>query len=182
MTKESALTAPPEVVAAAGDRGLGELVAARKEMNPFVGAGIGLGAAAICYGVMWGVTAIGQRFSLRSAQKLSGWLGLAACILLVLCIGYAIYVLIHGARAYYIWSDGFIYTHNRTIRAFRWSEVAELRGRRHESGDNAGKVAEYQVVPAEGRPITVPLEVDDGRDEFVDALIDALRAEGRPVV
>ena len=182
MAKETVPTAPPGVVTAAGDHGLGELVEARKETNPLVGAAMGLGAGAVCYGLLWGITAIGEQFSLRAAQKLAGWLGFAACFLMVVCIVYVLYVLIRGARAYYVWSGGFVYQHNTTIRAIRWPEVTELRGRLHESGDKAGKVAEYQLVPAEGKPITVPLDVDDGRDKLVDALIAALRAEGRPVV
>jgi hypothetical protein len=60
--------------------------------------------------------------------------------------------------------------------------VTELRARLAGSGDNAGKVMDYQVVPGSGKTIVVPLEVVGGQDEFIEVLIGALRAERRTVV
>ena len=176
------VTTPPEVVAATRQYGLGNVLAVRKGTHPLLAALASFAAAAVLAGVMWAVSELGEHIGFRSGQKAVGFLGLFACVFMVGFLVYGVVALIRGNLSYYVCTHGFVYRRNRTIRTYRWQEITELRSRLYEAGDNAGKIRDYQLVPANGKPITVPLEVVDDRDPFVDALITGLKREGRPVV
>jgi len=176
-------SAPPEVLTSAQEHGLGALTSIRKEGNPFVAAATSLVLAALIFGGLWLSSLALEHVppGVRSIRKAVGFLLIFACLFMVVCIVYAVVTLIRGNRSYYVFADGFVYRRNRTVQAYRWQEIAELRARLYTTGDNAGKVSEYQLVPGAGRQITVPLEVVDGRDDFIDALIAGMTANGRPI-
>lgn len=183
MTDDPELTAPPPVLQAAQEHALGALVAVRKGTNPFVTAAVALVVGGLCYGLLELLTRSTADLGLpRSVEKLLGVLGLFACVYMVGAVIFALVTLIRGSRSYYVFGDGFLFRHNKKLRALRWHEITELRGNRYTAGDNAGKIMDYSLVPADGREIRVPLEVTDERDPFIDALIARLSEQGRPVV
>lgn len=183
MTDDPELTAPPPVLQAAQEHSLGALVAARKDTNPFVAAAVALVVGGLCYGLLELLTRNTADLGLpRSVEKLLGFLGLFVCVFMVGAVIFAAVTLIRGSRAYYVFSDGFLFKHNKKLRALRWPEITELRSNRYTTGDKAGKIMDYSLVPADGKDIRVPLEVEDDRDPFIDALIARLSEQGRPVV
>jgi len=183
MTDDPELTAPPLVLQAAQEHALGTLVAVRKDTNPFVAAAVALVVGGLCYGLIELLTRNTEDLNLpRAAEKAIGFFGLFVCVFIVGAVIFAAVSLIRGSRSYYVWSDGFLFLHNKKARALHWPEITELRGNRYTSGDKAGKIMDYSLVPADGKEIRVPLEVDDDRDPFIDALIARLTEQGRPVV
>lgn len=179
-------TVPPEVLTTAQEHGLGPLLTARKNMNPFLTALILLVLAGLIFGALYwfgsAVSGTDPGGLPRPLRKALGFVLAGACVFMVGFVIAAIVVLIRGFRSYYVFAEGFAVKHNRTIRAFRWPEVTELRSQISETGSNAGKVVGYELIPGEGRKIGVPLEVRDGRDEFIDTLIATMKDHGRPIV
>jgi hypothetical protein len=136
----------------------------------------------VLYGAIWLLSVLGEHIGFRAGQKAVGLLAVFAFPFMVGFVIYGIALLIRGKRSYHVFANGFVHRRNATVWAYRWAEVAELRGRLFTEGENAGRVMDYELVPQAGKEIIVPLEVVDGRDTFVDALITGLREAGRPVV
>lgn len=173
-------TPPPDVAAAAQQRGLGDAVAARTSTHPLLKALYSVIAAALLFGVTWLAGSIGMRMGFRAGEKLFGFAGLAACVFGVAFVVYAVVALVRGSRSYYLWSDGFVYRHNSRIRAHHWNEVTEVRAVRYTVGEFAGEVYQYELVTGDGKPVTLTLESVTG-DPFVSLLVAEAVVHNRPL-
>lgn len=173
---------PPAVTDLVRSRGLGDLVSTRFTANPVMVAVVSFVVAVVCVGLMFGVSAIGENTDgfLRSVLRLFALVG---CFGMVASLAYGIRALVAGAQTFYIYTNGVVHRRNSRARAFTWDELAELRSVIGTKGDDAGKLLHYQLVPrtGAGAPMAIPLLLVDGRDEFVDNLIAAMRYHGRPV-
>ena len=176
------VNAPPAVELTARERGLGALLRVRASANPVKSAGGYLIAAVVAAVAFVLLGKLAELFDgLRGLQKAIALLALTPLVFGCGFVIAAIVVLIRGSRGWYLWEGGFAFKHNSKVWAYPWAEVSELQLKRYENGENAGKIYQYRVVPSDGRPIAVPVELTDDRDPFNEALAEAVRAAGRPV-
>jgi hypothetical protein len=175
-------TPPAEVEDAARRRGFGSLISCRALPNPVVTAATWLGVSAAGFVLLYVIAAIGadlDPFSfLRSVLH-----AVAFGLFFVALYGvvFAIRRLVVGPRSYWVFDNGFIHKQRTTTQALSWAEVQGLAPVIGSKGDTAGKVLEYRLVPATGKPIAVPLAIENGRDPFMDALMAALQRHGKPI-
>jgi hypothetical protein len=172
---------PPNVAQAAQERGLGHLLGARQLANPIMVGILSLVAAAVSFGLLMLISNLGKDSGgvLYSVLRV---VALFFCFAMVAALAYGVAALVRGAQAYYVYTDGVIHRRNGRVRAFTWAEVVELRGIIGTKGDNAGKLLHYKLTPQGGKAFLIPISIVDGRDEFLDHLISALKQHGRPVI
>jgi hypothetical protein len=176
-----AFAPPPKVSRLAANNRLGSLLGSRKLTNPFVNAGGWLVIAAAGFVVLYlGDALVPPKMTdtvlpliLRFATYVCFVVGVAAT-------GLAIRALVIGARAYFIYSNGFVYLHNGRAATFGWSEVIELKAVHITRGVVAGNLQVYRLSRTGGRPVGVPLNIVDGRDPFMDQLVAVMRGMGKP--
>jgi hypothetical protein len=172
---------PPEVVQAAQQRGLGYLLSTRYLANPFV-VGIGsIAAGAAFFGLLYLISAFAHDKS-GIIYSVMRFFALFACFAMVGSITYGIAALVRGSHAFWVYTEGIVHRHNKRVQAYTWNEVAELRGVVGTKGDNTGKLLHYRLTPQGGKAFNIPLNIVDGRDEFLDHLLAAMKQHGRPVV
>jgi hypothetical protein len=172
---------PPAVAQVAAQRGFGSLISTRALANPVAMGLLGLVGAAVCLGLLILVSQIGEG-STGIVYGVLRFLALFACFAMFGALAFGISSLVRGAQSNYIYPGGVIHKRNSSVRSYSWSEVKELRGIIATKGDSAGKLLHYQLTPTTGKPFLIPLNIVDGRDEFLDHLIAALQQNGRPVV
>jgi hypothetical protein len=176
---------PPEVSQTAQQRGFGALIDARLMNRPVTTALIYLGAGVACLVLLlvssWLIGTVFHPTSFSFAWSILRIVPLLFCFGMVLAPVYALRILIVGARSYFAYANGFVYRHNRRIQAVAWPEVRELRSVIATRGDAAGKLSHYDLVPLSGSAIPIPINIVNGRDEFLDNVIAALRHYGRPI-
>lgn len=150
-----------------------------------------MGGALIKGGVMVAVgvlgmvvaTAIGEGTSVFDAgYTILRFVVLFFFFLLVSGLIIAIRGLVVGSRAHFLHAGGLVSVRRGGPVAVAWPEIESLEAlyNRRQQGSE-GKVLGYRVH-AGGRPVfAVPLAVVDGRDAFMDRIIEQVRAHGRPV-
>jgi hypothetical protein len=172
---------PPDVDRVAQQRGFGPLLSSRALPHPGKNALGKLAAGVVCFVLLMVFASVIPELSIFSFMySVARFIGLVFCFAGVFFFVVALRVLVIGARAYYAYANGFVYRHNSRIQAFGWHEATELRPLVTRRGDNAGKVLEYELVGPAG-PIVIPLQIVNGRDEFMDHMIPALGRFGKPV-
>jgi hypothetical protein len=95
---------------------------------------------------------------------------------------YGIRGLVVGARTHYLYAGGIVHSRRGGPRAVAWPEVIRLKSvyNRRSQGQE-GKVLGYRLEAQDGTSFTIPLSLVNGRDAFVDRIVDALRRHGRPI-
>src|SRR5256885_9110152 len=171
---------PVEVADVARDRGLGPRVASRKLANPLVVAGISLGAAVLALVLLMAFAGLHPPTH-GLLYPLVRFVGLFLCFGFVGALVYGIAALVRGAQSFHVYAGGFVHRRNGKVRAVTWPEVAQLSPVTGKRGDNTGKLLHYQLVLRDGSTIAVPLQIVNGRDEFMDHLMATLRGNGIPV-
>jgi hypothetical protein len=171
---------PAEVADAARDRGFGPRVASRKLANPLVVAGVSLAVAVLALVLMmiFGALHPPTHGVLYPVMR---FVALFLCFGFVGALVYGIAALVRGAQSFHVYAGGFVHRRNGKVRAVAWPDVAQLTPATGKRGDNTGKLLHYQLVLRDGSTIAVPLVIVDGRDEFIDHLMAALRGSGIPV-
>jgi hypothetical protein len=178
----SALNAlPPNVAQAAQQRGLGVSISTRALPSPVAVGIMCLAAAAVFLGLLVLTSQIGQDTG-GVLYSLLRFVALFSCFGMVGALAYGVAALVRGAQAYYVYSGGVVHRRNSNVRAFTWAEVTELRGIIGTKGDRAGKLMHYKLTPAGAKPFLIPINIVDGKDEFLDHLIAGLKQHGRPVI
>jgi len=176
---------PPEVAQAAAQRGFGALVNARLMNRPMTTAMVYLGLGVACLVLLlvssWLIGTVFHPTSFSFAWSILRIVPLIFCFGMVLAPVYALRIILLGSRSYFAYTNGFVYRHNRRVQAVAWPEVRELRSVIGTRGDTAGKLLHYDLVPVSGPAIPIPINIVNGRDEFLDHVIAALRHHGRPI-
>ena len=170
---------PPEIAQAAHQRGFGPLLSTRALAHPLARFALWLVIAVVSFGLLVTISYFAQGSSgvLHSVMR---FVGLFFCFGGVYAVVVAIRSLVVGARAYFVYTNGFAYKHNGKVQAYAWPEVQALQSVVGTRGDAAGKLLHYNLVtPASS--IIVPVQIVNGRDEFLDHLIAALNRHGRPI-
>jgi len=168
---------PARVLEAARKRGLGDLVMMRAGANPvgnfvfFVGVAVAL---AVASGVM-----------LWLASVEVGDLGLyiiLCAIGAVVAVVFAFWGLAKGFTAGYVFQQGLIHTHNRSVEVATFAELDEVQ-QWHGNGLTAGKILGYRVVMFDGRRWWFDGETPKDKSHHLgENLMAMARHVGRPVV
>ena len=176
---------PPEVTQTAEQRGFGALIDARLMNRPgataMVYLAIGVGCLVMLLVSSWLITSVFHPTSFSFAWSILRIVPLLFCLGMVLAPVYALRIVLMGSRSYFAYANGIVYRRNRAIQAVAWPEVRELRSAVVTRGDAAGKLSHYDLVPLSGPPIPIPINIVNGRDEFLDHVIAAVRHYGRPI-
>jgi hypothetical protein len=172
---------PAQVTALAHQHQLGPRLASRRLANPVLVATISLVAAAASLGLLILLSSIGSDIDGGVLRSVVRFAALFLCFGFVGLLAYGIAALARGAQSFHVYAGGFIHRRNSKLRAFAWPEIVELRPVVGKRGDTAGKIQHYRLTPRAGKPIAIPLDIQGGRDEFMDHLMAALRHHGVPV-
>jgi hypothetical protein len=179
-------TAPPfpeEVLQRAGERSLGAPVDARREVGGAPAVLTGLVVAGGSLALLIGVGAVGEA---ADASPFSAVFSLLRFVALFFFFSFVWGVLsairgaVVGTRITYLFAGGLVHRRRRSLRPVPWSGIDALESV-IDKRDRAGKVAGYRVKVSEGPDFVVPLLLVDGRDPFIDRVVDELAACGRPV-
>jgi hypothetical protein len=185
QTPPTTAQVPPEVQQAAAQRGFGAPLGTRLLNRPVVTALVYLGVAVACFVLLllssWVLTEVFHPKGFTVLWSILRIIPLAFCFGMVGALVYGLRILVTGSQCYFAYTNGLVYQHRRQIQTVAWQEVTELRSVLATRGDNAGKLLHYNLIPAGGKPIPVPIVVVDGRDEFLDQVIAALRHYGKPI-
>src|SRR5690606_9453747 len=169
----------PDILAAAQSRQLGAHVTGRR-INYFVAAVWCLLGAALALVLAIAVAALGNNASGIVVTLLRS-LALLGCFAFASALGIGLAALVRGIQSFHLFAGGLVYRKYGRTTAVSWPEVAELRPVVGKRGAAAGKVQQYQLALHNGRSVTVPLVVINGRDEFMDQLMAVLQHNGIPV-
>jgi hypothetical protein len=170
---------PADLKSLALTRGFGHLVASRTLASPLLTGGAGLLLAAVCIGLM---LLIGQGVDTKGVvHEALHLIEVTLCITTASALAFGVRSFARGAQSFYVFTGGFVHKRNGKCRAYSWSELDELRPVLVRRGDDAGKLRNYELVASTGRPIAIPLDIVDGRDEFMDQLMGLLDQHGIPV-
>jgi hypothetical protein len=185
QTPAPTVQVPPEVEQAAAQRGFGTLLDARQFNRPVVTAVIYLVIGVACLVLLmvssWLIQKVFHPSSFSVAWSILRIVPLLFCFGMVIAPVYALRILVVGSQSYFVYTNGLVYLHRRSVHAVAWPEVSELRSVVGTRGDSAGKLLRYDLVPVGGSPVPLPIVIEDGRDAFLDHVIAALRQHGRPI-
>lgn len=173
-----AFAPPPKVSQLAASRGLGQLLGSRKRANPFADATGWLIVSMACFAVLYlSDTYLPPGLAGSFLQPVQRVVTVVFAVLGLIAFAFAIRVLAIGARAYFIYSEGFVYVHNGKAQIAGWSDVTGLKA----IHGTRGTPRQYELRLRRGRPVGVPLHTVDGRDPFVDQLVVIVRRLGKRV-
>jgi hypothetical protein len=176
---------PPEVQQAAAQHGFGPLLGTRLLNRPVITALVYLAVGVACFLLLmlssWVLTSVFHPKSFSLLWSILRIIPLAFCFGMVIAPVYALRILVTGSQSFFAYANGLVYLHRRRIQTVAWQEVNELRSVIATRGDNAGKLLHYSLIPASGSPVPLPIVVVDGRDEFLDHVIAALRHYRKPI-
>jgi hypothetical protein len=143
----------------------------------------GWGIAAVSFGLMILFGWLGQDTSVFSLGRMVlRFFMLIVFFMFVWGLAYGIRGLVVGSRVHYLYEGGLVHSRRSGLRAVAWPEVTLLKSvynRRSEGAE--GKVLGYRVETQGGSSFVIPLALVDGRDAFIDWIVDRLRAHGRPI-
>jgi hypothetical protein len=174
---------PEAVGRAAAEHGLGALVDVRREVP--------MGAAVVRGGVVAVVSTallvlVGYLAKDLSVFDLSySLMRFVGLVLFFTAFGgflYAVRGLVVGSRSHYLFAGGLVHLRRGGPRAVAWPQVDLLKpvyNRRSQGSE--GTVLGYEVQVGGRALFAVPLVLTDGRDPFVDRVIERLRAHDRPI-
>lgn len=170
---------PPPVAEAAMNRAFGDLRDARQDASPKVTVGVGCGGALVCLVVLIIVGTVGEKLSVFSAVY--SLLHVVALVLVFAGLGLAVFGfrgLAGGARANYLYAGGIVHTHRKTVTAVAWPDAVRMRPVHGKQQGSEGKVLAYVLTGRDGTAIPLALALVNGRDPFLDQVIDAVRRGG----
>lgn len=170
---------PAPVAEIAGQRGFGALLDSRQDVSVGRTVGIGCGGCLVCIAVAFGIGAITAGLSLFSA----GYTVLHALSVGVLFAGlglgtYGLRGLIQGPRTYYLYSGGIVRRLRSGVAAIAWPEAARMVPVYGKKQESAGKVLGYRLDARDGTSFVLTLALVDGRDGFLDQVIEHVRRNG----
>jgi hypothetical protein len=170
---------------AAAQRGFGTLLGSRLLNRPVLTAMFYLAIGVACFVLLWLsswlIMTVFHPTSYSLLWSILRIVPLAFCFGMVIAPVYALRILIAGSRSFFAYTNGLVYVQRSKIQTVAWTEVSELRSVIATRGDDAGKRVHYDLVPVNGSPVSIPIVIVDGRDEFLDHVIAALRQHGRPI-
>jgi hypothetical protein len=174
---------PEAVGRAAAEHGLGELVDVRREVVMGRVVLISVGVAVVAGGLLVLISYLAKDLSeFNPLQWLMRFVGLALFFLTFWACLYALRTLVIGSRAHYLFAGGLVNRRRGRPRAVAWPQVEQLKPVYNRRGHGAdGTILGYQVRTGGRGLFTVPLRLTDGRDPFMDRIIERLRAHDRPV-
>jgi hypothetical protein len=171
-----AFAPPPKVSQLAASHGLGQLLGSRKRANPFADAAGWLIVSMACFAVLYlSDTYLPPGLASSFLQPIQRVAAVVFALFAVIAFAFAIRVLAIGARAYFIYTEGFVYVRNGKAQIAGWSDVTGLKT----IHGTRGTPRHYELRLRSGRPVGVPLNTVDGRDPFADQLIVILRRLGK---
>jgi hypothetical protein len=169
----------------AAQRGFGPLLGTRLFNRPVVTAmvylAIGVGCFVLLWLSSWLITTVFHPTSFSLAWSILRIVPLVFCFGMVIAPVYALRILVTGSRSFFAYTNGLVYVRRRQIQTIAWPEVSELRSVIGTRGESAGKRLHYDLIPINGSPVSIPIVIVDGQDEFLDHVIGALRHHGRPI-
>ena len=172
----------PEAVSRAAQRlQLGELLDIRRERS--TGSMLLAGAATFAVGLVATLLLAAWNGAQRAdayAHPGTTYTQFVAPTGAIMLIGIALAVraLVIGTRAHYLYTGGLASSRRSGVRALAWPAVTEMWAVR---GRDRSAVAGYRLTGPDSAPILVPLRLDNGRDAFVDRVIEFMNQHGRPV-
>lgn len=170
---------PDQVTGEAARRGFGALLDVRQEGSAGASAGVGCGGAVVCAVLLFGG---GQL--LPEPDVFSWWYSVehfVAVALFLMILGLTVYGLrglLLGARHQYLYAGGIVHRARSRVRAVAWPDVLRLRPIYGRSQGDAGKVLGYHVEARDGTTFPIAVIAPDGRDPFLDRVIDSVRRNG----
>jgi hypothetical protein len=174
---------PEAVGRAAAEHGLGALVDVRREVA--MGAAVVRGGvvAVVSCALLVLVSYLAKDMSVFGlAYSLTRFGGLVLFFAAFAGFLYAVRGLVVGSRSHYLFAGGLVHLRRGGPRAVAWPQIDLLKpvyDRR--SRGSEGKVLGYEVQVGGRALFAVPLVLTDGRDPFMDRIIERLRAHDRPV-
>jgi hypothetical protein len=160
---------PEPVIRLAAERALGEYVAERGWGNPWAKVGQSLLLALIAVAGEVVIRVLGILFIFN----------IALIILFIGGISNAIAALARGRQDNYLFTGGLVHVRRDSLRAIPWAQVARLGRSTGNRGLTGGRRFPLQLL--DGSSVTIPLVQVDGRDTFIERLVDLLKRHGRPV-
>lgn len=173
---------PPPVTEIAARNGFGALLASRNDVPVGRTLGIGCGGSIACLVVLsvvasvadhvvsplsWGYSVVhAVSFGLFIAALWLGVYGLRAAIL--------------GPRVYYLYPGGVVRRLRSGVAAIAWPDGLRLipvYGKK----EDAGKVLGYRLQARDGTEFVITVSLVNGRDPFVDRIIEQVRRNGGTV-
>jgi hypothetical protein len=170
----------PDVTSLALSRGLGHPVDSRHLPHPLTRGLTMLGAAAACVALLVLVSWLAQDSSSVLYEVLHV-VGLFFCFSTLFFVVTGIRVFVTGAQSFHVFTNGFVHRRNGRVRAYAWTEIAELKPVLQTRGEGRGRLLHYALVPRHDKPVAIPVALVDGRDSFLDHLIGLLYQHGVPV-
>lgn len=171
---------PPPVTEIAALRGFGALLDARNDIPVGRNVGVGCGGAIVCIALLGG---IGSMLSSPSAAS-NDFLGQAVVTFLFFFAlglgGYGIRSAVLGPRVYYLYPGGIVRRLRSGASAIAWPDAARLVPVYGKKSD-AGKVLGYRLQARDGTEFLVGLRLANGRDPFVDQIVEQVRRNGGTV-
>lgn len=174
---------PPErITRIAAQRGLGGLVDVRRELSTGGSLITGGGTAAVSIAGMWLLSLIpGATSAFSWVHSVVRIFVLMLFFAMVWGIVIAVRGLVVGSRACFLFEGGLVAKRRSGPIAVSWPEIAVLRTVYRRNQGSEGKIAGYRVEIGNGPSFVVPLVLVDGRDAFIDRIVERLRAHGRPI-
>lgn len=165
----TATQAPGRVTEAASRRGLGELLIARKTLNPVLMIGLAVVAVGLAVAAIAALNALDMRVPT---------LRIAAIAVFVAAPFFILYVVLVGFRSSYLFDRGLVFAKNWTAKAVAWNDVRNLEVKRTPATDESGsEKAEFVLHLHDGGTVSI----DDGADGFGDRLVERVQAAGLQV-
>jgi hypothetical protein len=174
---------PDAVRTAAAGRGLGALVDVRREVSMGTAVLRGGGTAAVSVALLVLVSYLAKDESVFSwTYSLLRFAGLFFFFTAFAAFLFAVRGLVVGTREHYLFDGGLVHLRRAGPRTVAWDDVESFSAVYNRRGAGpAAKVLGYQVHAGGRAQFVVPLVLVDGRDPFIDRIIERLQAHGRPV-
>ncbi|HEY3685731.1 MAG TPA: hypothetical protein VGL93_22055 [Streptosporangiaceae bacterium] len=170
---------PQDVTETAARLGFGEPRDARQDASPRVSGGIGCGGAIVCLLLLIGLAAITSHLSIFSwAYSLLHAVGIGLLIAGASLAIFGFRGLAGGSRSNFLYAGGIVHRHRSKITAVAWRDAVRMRPVRGKQRGSEGKVLAYVLQARDGASFPVVVAAKDGRDPFLDQVIDAVRSNG----
>lgn len=175
---------PRHVAVAATQRRLGAYLDTRASEQRGRSVAIGCGTSIAAFVAMAMVAGLTAEVSMFDPSY--GFIRAVVITLFFLSIGMAFYALrglVRGNRVNYLFADGIVHAVGSRTQTVLWPEITQLvtEYERRAMGSE-GKILGYRVESSDGDPFMIPLTLVNGRDPFVDHVVEQLRSHNRPIV
>lgn len=170
---------PAPVAEVAGQRGFGALLDSRQDVSVGRTVGIGCGGCLVCIALVFGLSAISASFSVFSlGYSVFHALGFGVLFAGLGLGAFGLRGLIQGPRTYYLYAGGIVRRLRSGVAAIAWPDATRLVPVYGKKQESAGKVLGYRLDARDGTSFVLTLALVDGRDPFVDQVIEHVRRNG----